>query len=98
MSIRSPHKGVCVGFATVLFMGFGYLYAQNGNGNGNGKTSKVTRDQVYKEKFKKIPPSLQKKAARDAAKRGMKPGIAGLRTAGVNVAPAPNPGGLPHYF
>ena len=47
---------------------------------------KVTRDQVYVEKFKRIAPSEQKKAAKLAAKRGLKPGIAGLRAAQAGIA------------
>jgi FtsP/CotA-like multicopper oxidase with cupredoxin domain len=75
------------------------VYAQNGKANGKGKPS---RDQVYKEKFKKIPPSEQKKAAQLARKRGLKPGIAGLRTKGMSaaaiMAAVADPGGEPHYF
>ena len=65
---------------------------------GAGQSKKVTRDQVYKEKFKKIPPSQQKKAAILAAKRGLKPGIAGRKKIGVAATQAPDPGGVPHYF
>jgi FtsP/CotA-like multicopper oxidase with cupredoxin domain len=65
-------------------------HAQSGNGKG-----KATRDQVYKEKFKKIPPSQQKKAAQLARKRGLKPGIAGLTITGTAAAYTP---GSPHYF
>ena len=38
-----------------------------GQSTKKDKDPKVTRDQVYKEKFKKIPPSEQKKAAKLAA-------------------------------
>ena len=47
---------------------------------------KVTRDQAYVEKFKRIAPSEQKKAAKLAAKRGLKPGIAGLQAAQTGIA------------
>jgi FtsP/CotA-like multicopper oxidase with cupredoxin domain len=46
---------------------------------------KVTRDQAYAEKFKKISPSEQKKAAKEAAKRGLKPGVAGVTAASVTA-------------
>jgi FtsP/CotA-like multicopper oxidase with cupredoxin domain len=65
-----------------------------GAGQSQNK-KKVTRDQVYKEKFKRIPPSEQKKAAQLARKRGLKPGIAGLTTMGTTAAYTPGP---PHYF
>ena len=53
--------------------------AQNGGGKAvGGQKGKVTRDQAYVEKFKKIAPSEQKEAAQRAAKPGLKPGIAGL--------------------
>ncbi len=58
----------------VLSMSLGtHALAQNGKAKG-----KVTRDQAYVEKFKRIAPSEQKAAAKRAAKRGLKPGIAGL--------------------
>jgi FtsP/CotA-like multicopper oxidase with cupredoxin domain len=56
---------------------------------------KPTRDEVYVKKFKKIAPSVQKKAAKEARKRGRKPGIAGIGPAAVQQ---PDPGGVPHYF
>ncbi len=66
---------------------------------------KVTRDQAYVEKFKRVAPSVQKQAARLAAKRGLKPGNAGLTGAtGAGIAmdaplaQAADPGGVPHYF
>ena len=79
-------------------LGIPQAVAQNGNGNGNdndngnanAKGGKVTRDQVYKEKFHKIPPSEMKRAAQLAAKRGLKPGIAGL-TARVRSPSAGQP-------
>jgi len=75
--------------AVALSLATGVLSAQSNK-------KKVTRDQVYVEKFKKIAPSLQKEAAKGAAKRGLKPGIAGLSaTAAAAVA---DPGGVPHYF
>ncbi len=62
------------------------------------KKDKVTRDQVYVEKFKKIAPSVQKAAAKAAAKRGLKPGIAGKAGLGTLAVQTPDPGGVPHYF
>ena len=62
------------------------------------KKDKVTRDQAYVEKFKKIAPSVQKEAAKAAAKRGLKPGIAGLKGIGTFAVQTPAPGGVPHYF
>ena len=59
---------------------------------------KVTRDQAYVEKFKRIAPSEQRKAALLAAKRGLKPGIAGMTAMGLTAAATPDPGGVPHYF
>jgi FtsP/CotA-like multicopper oxidase with cupredoxin domain len=84
------------------------MLAQN-----NSAKNKVTIDQVYVEKFKKIAPSVQKKAAKDARLKGFKPGIAGLATASGGISAmaatesgristmavqAPAPGGVPHYF
>ena len=73
--------------------------AQNGNGkavSGQKAKGKVTRDQVYVEKFKRIAPSQQKTAAKRAAKLGLKPGIAGLTS--IGVAAAYSDPGVPHYF
>lgn len=69
----------------------------------NGKTDKrVTRDKAYVEKFKRIAPSEQEKAARLAAKRDLKPGIAGLSTTMGVAAPmalaATYQPDVPHYF
>jgi hypothetical protein len=65
----------------------------------NKSTKKrVTQYQVYVEKFKKIAPSLQKQAAKETAKRGLKPGIAGKGGIGMLATQAPDPGGVPHYF
>ncbi len=76
----------------LLSLGTGPGWAQS----PQKKKGKVTRDQTYVEKFKRIAPSLQKKAAQDAAKRGLKPGIAGLT--GIGTLATPDPGGVPHYF
>jgi FtsP/CotA-like multicopper oxidase with cupredoxin domain len=65
---------------------------------GGQAAGKVTRDKVYVDKFKKVAPSVQKQAAKGAAKRGLKPGIAGLASIGVAAVQQPNPGGVPHYF
>ncbi len=69
---------------------------------GPKKDSKVTRDKVYVEKFKKIAPSEQKAAAKAARLKGLKPGIAGVSALKVGISPGgiqqPNPGGTPHYF
>jgi len=64
---------------------------------------KVTQDQVYVQKFKRVAPSLQKEAAKQSRLRGLKPGVAGLATIGTAAAAAPlpgteGPGGIPHYF
>jgi FtsP/CotA-like multicopper oxidase with cupredoxin domain len=71
--------------------------AQSSKSNG-----KATRDQVYVDKFKRISPSDQKKAAKLAAKRGLKPGIAGVTALNVGISPGgvqvADPGGVPHYF
>jgi FtsP/CotA-like multicopper oxidase with cupredoxin domain len=71
--------------------------SQKAAGGGKGAT-KVTRDRAYVEKFKRIAPSEQKKAAKLAAKRGLKPGIAGLTAMGLAAVAVPDPGGVPHYF
>jgi FtsP/CotA-like multicopper oxidase with cupredoxin domain len=44
---------------------------------GDKTNGQVTRDKVYVDKFKKVAPSQQKAAAKAAAKRGQKPGLAG---------------------
>ena len=62
------------------------------------KKGAVTRDQTYVDKFKRLAPSQQKAAAKAAAKRGLRPGIAGLAAMGLTAAAVPDPGGVPHYF
>jgi FtsP/CotA-like multicopper oxidase with cupredoxin domain len=47
---------------------------------------KVTRDRAYVEKFKRVAPSEQRKAAKRARKRGLKPGIAGPQAAQTGIA------------
>jgi FtsP/CotA-like multicopper oxidase with cupredoxin domain len=90
--------------ALALASGIGQSWTQE---KKKDTIAKVTRDQVYVEKFKRIAPSDQKKAAMEAAKTGLKPGIAGKtglkpgnagKTAMSLTAAAPDPGGLPHYF
>ena len=71
-------------------LGF-HALAQNGGGQKAKDKGKVTRDQVYVEKFKRIAPSEQKKAAQLAAKRGLKPGIAGLTAIGTAAASGTRP-------
>jgi len=76
----------------------GVLAQNNGSAQSKKEKEKVTRDQVYVEKFKKIAPSVQKEAAKQSRLRGRKPGIAGLAGPGPLVAQVPDPGGVPHYF
>ena len=78
--------------AVALSLATGVLSAQSNK-------KKVTRDQVYVEKFKKVAPSLQKKAATQARQRGMKPGKAGTGiAAAAPLGGTEGPGGIPHYF
>ncbi len=75
---------------------------------GGQAKGKVTRDAVYVDKFKRVAPSVQKEAARQARLRGLKPGVAGLAKVGIMAAAPPlgtnangvneGPGGVPHYF
>ncbi len=85
-------------FVRLIMMAVAVSLATGVNYAQKPKKDKVTRDQVYKEKFKRIPPSVQKKAAKDAAKRGLKPGIAALTAINPMAAQVPAPGGVPHYF
>jgi FtsP/CotA-like multicopper oxidase with cupredoxin domain len=67
-----------------------------------GGKGKVTRDDLLK-KAGKTTVTEQKAAAKRAAARGMKPGVAGLPagligTAAVPGYPYADPGGVPHYF
>jgi FtsP/CotA-like multicopper oxidase with cupredoxin domain len=71
-----------------LAMTAGVLAQNNGNAQS---TKKVTRDQTYAS-FDKVPPGVQKQAAKNAAKLGLKPGIAGLAAAAGYSAASP------HYF
>ena len=90
-----------LGFMVIIALAWGILPGFGQNGNGNAKGKKATRDQVYVQKFKKIAPSVQKAAAMAAAKRGLKPGIAGQKKVvggKVVTAQTPDPGGVPHYF
>ena len=70
----------------------------NAAAQGGKATGKVTRDQAYVEKFKKVAPSLKRDAAKQSRLRGLKPGIAGLAAPGALAVQAPDPGGVPHYF
>jgi FtsP/CotA-like multicopper oxidase with cupredoxin domain len=81
----------------------GTLAAAVAGATPQGKAKgKVTRDQAYVEKFKRIAPSQQKAAAKAARLKGLKPGIAGVTAMDVGISPggvlAPSPGGVPHYF
>jgi FtsP/CotA-like multicopper oxidase with cupredoxin domain len=90
-------------FLALFALSFGASLSYGQSANKKDKTAKVTRDQAYVEKFKKIAPSLQQEAAAQARQRGMKPGVAGLAGTGITAAAAPftdiqGPGGIPHYF
>jgi hypothetical protein len=99
--------GFVLAAAVALLSSTGDAVRAQSNGADKGK---VTRDETYVKKFKRVAPSEQRAAARRAAKLGLKPGIAGSTTGkasaldaqATGMAPAavqvPAPGGVPHYF
>jgi len=81
----------------------GVTAAEPQNATAAKGKGQVTRDQAYVQKFKKIAPSVQREAAKQARLRGLKPGVAGLAKIGIAAAALPlpgseGPGGIPHYF